>query len=149
MPINPKDYECEVNIIWDGKTGGEANIKSWNVKFDTPSEFGGLARYPCPDELFISAIGGCLLTTFLYFNERIKLNLIGFKIMVKGKVSLIGQEGYRLTHIEVIMKVEVSEEKSERVEKCVELTKKYCHILRSIEQCVPIEIKTQIVSAVK
>jgi uncharacterized OsmC-like protein len=105
-----------------------------------PLEFGGKNRFPCPDDLFFSAIGGCILTTFLYFKNKIKLNLRDLRIVVQGKVNSVGAKGYRIMGIEVFINVETDEREKSKAEKCVELAKDYCHLTRSIEQGIPIKI---------
>lgn len=90
---SPKSLEYQTHLSWDGKSGGEAKFTGHPpLSLDTPTEFGGGGRYPCPDELFFSAIGGCLLTTFLYFKRRAKLEIDDLHISVKGKVDLVGLE---------------------------------------------------------
>ena len=51
--------EYVAELIWDNQSGGEINIRNFPpIKLDTPVEFGGKGKYPCPDELFVSAMGG-------------------------------------------------------------------------------------------
>jgi len=136
-----KNLKYGVMLIWDMESGGKAYIRDFPpLELDMPVEFGGKSRFPCPDDLFFSAIGGCLLTTFLYFNERLKLNLRGLQVSVNGTVGSIGPEGYRVTGIEAVIHVEVDEEEKLKAEKCAELTKDYCHLTRSLEHGIPIKV---------
>jgi len=70
-----KSLIFETKLIWDGEGGGEVKAKeSKDLKLDMPVEFGGKGRYPCPDELFLAGLAGCLLKTFLYFRNKAQLS---------------------------------------------------------------------------
>ena len=142
---NSRSLKYEVKLLWDGESGGEAHIRETPaLKIDMPVEFGGRGRFPCPDELFFSAVGGCLLTTFLYFKEKLRFFLRGLQVSVKGIVNLIGPKGYRIAGIEAFIRIEVDEKEKLKAEKCAELTRDYCHITRSLEQAIPLRISSKI-----
>lgn len=135
----------QIKLSWDGKSGGELNFKNYpKMRLDTPIEFGGTGRYPCPDDLFFSSVAGCLLTTFLYFKRKLKLHLEGLQILINGNVDFIGPKGYRITRVKAVMHIKTRKNEEEKVKKCVELTKDFCHITRSIEKTIPIEISMKL-----
>jgi len=145
MTTSPRDLKYGASLIWDMESGGEVRIgKVHALKLGMDVEFGGKGRYPCPDELFLSALGGCLLTTFLWFKKRLKFNLEGLRISVEGTVSHVGPRGYRVTGIEAIINVETDEEGREKAQKCAELTQEYCHLTRSIDSAIPIKVSAEI-----
>ena len=135
----------EVELTWDRESGGKVCVGKFStLTVDMPVEFGGKGRFPCPDELFFSAVGGCLLTTFLYFKEKLKLRLEGLWVLVKGTVELLGPEGYRITGIDAVIRAETGENEKQRAEKCAEFAKEYCHITRTLERAIPIRISAEI-----
>jgi len=139
------NFEFRANLVWDGETGGAVNISEFPMlKLDTPAKFGGKGRYPCPDELFISAIGGCLLTTFLYFKKKLDVHLNELQISVNGTLEMAGPDGYRICGIDAKINVGTIEKEKAKVKKCIELTKKYCHITRALEKVIPIRISERI-----
>ena len=146
MITSPENLEYRVKLRWDGKSGGIVNLNTSTLRLDTPVEFGGEGRYPCPDELFFSAIGGCLLTTFLYFRRKLNLPLEGFRISIHGNVDLAGPKGYRITRIRALMYIKTIKNEEANAKKCAELTKDFCHITRTIEKVIPIEISTEVTS---
>jgi len=141
----PKTLEYEVKLIWDKESGGDVCIRHFpKLKVDIPTEFGGKSKSPCPDELFFSAVGGCLLTTFLYFKEKMGLELRGLQVSVKGALSNIGRKGYQMTGIEVLMHMDVDQEERIKAEECVELAREYCHLTRSLERGIPVKVESEI-----
>lgn len=140
-----KKLKFEVTLSWDPEKGGKAQIGTFPpMEFDTPLEFGGESRYPCPDEIFFSAVGGCLITTFLYFKKRLKLDLRGIQVTVQGTVAPVGPKGYRIKGIEAFVNVEADEKERSKAEKCAKLAIEYCHITRSLEDGIPVEADYQI-----
>lgn len=140
-----RNLKYEVELTWDGETGGEAHIGSFPaLRLDMPVDFGGKGKFPCPDELFFSAVGGCLLTTFLYFKEKLRLHLRGLQVSVKGAVDLIGKKRYQIMGIEALIKVETDENERLKAKECAELARDYCHITRSLEPSFPIKISAEI-----
>jgi organic hydroperoxide reductase OsmC/OhrA len=141
-----KNLKYQVKLLWDKRSGAEVSIGEFpKLKLDMPAEFGGEGKYPCPDELFLSAVGGCLLTTFLYFKNKINLRLNGLKISVIGTIDMISPaEGYRVTGIEATMQVEVEESEKVKAEKCARLSEEYCHITRTLEGVIPIKVLKEI-----
>lgn len=135
----------EVELMWDKESGAEAKTtKNHTFNLDMDSEFGGKGRYPCPDELFLSALGGCFITTFLWFKERIKFNIKNLGVSVEGIVSHVGPKGYRITGIAAAITVEVDEKERENAKKAAELTREYCHLTRSIDSAIPINFSAEI-----
>lgn len=146
MPhIGPEVYKCSVTVNWDGLTGGEAKTSQRKLDFDMPKEFNGLGRSFCPDELLLSAIGGCLITTFLNFKERFNLPLKKIQVNVRGEVKLV-EGAYRVNGVEVKMEASTAGDEVERVRRFIELAKEYCHITRSLEGCIPITVEITVKS---
>jgi len=143
-----KSLEYEITLVWDTKSGGRAFIRDFRpLEFDMPTEFGGGSRFPCPDEHLFSAVGGCLLTTFLYFRKRLRLSLRDLRVSVRGTVDSVGPKGYRITGIEASIAVEVDAREKSKAEKCAELTKDYCHIARSVEAGFPVKVLPNVITS--
>ena len=146
MSTSEKKIEFKADLSWDGKSGGEITLgKGSKLHIDTPKEFGGEGKNPCPDEFFFSAIGGCLLTTFLNMQKKLKFNLKDLRIVVVGDVQSKGPEGYRVTGARVNLSAETDAEGEAQARKCIEMTEKFCHITRSLEKAIPIRILSNVV----
>ena len=132
-------------MLWDGRSGGEVDFKDHPpLKLDMPKEFGGEGKYHCPDDLFFSAIGGCLITTFLYFQRKLDLRLKDVQILLEGNVNLIGPEGYRVTGLKATMRIKTDKGEKQKAEECFKLTRDFCHITRTMEGSLPTEITKEI-----
>jgi organic hydroperoxide reductase OsmC/OhrA len=135
----PEHLEYHAQNEWDGKTGGIATvIGGRQFVYDTPKTFGGRGEGVCIDELFVSAVLGCLNNTFLDFQRRFEMVLISLKLKGTATAEFDGK-GYMITGMSVSGEVVVGKEEQETGERCVELMIDYCHITRSIKACIPIE----------
>ncbi len=139
-----KSLEFKAKLIWDGDSGGEVKARKYkDLKLDMPVEFGGKGRYPCPDELFLAGLAGCLLTTFLYFRSKLNFHMQRFEILTSGTLSA-ESDGYRIAGIEATMHAKTNRSEKTKARRCIELTKKYCHITRTLEKAIPIKISGRI-----
>jgi organic hydroperoxide reductase OsmC/OhrA len=144
--IEKLDYSVELS--WDGETGASVECDNCgDLRIDMPEEFSGNGRSPCPDQLFLASLGGCLLTTFLHFAKRLQLEVQDINISVGGKVSLRKGVGYRVGPVEARMRVMADAEDVELVEKCSELARDYCHITRSIEDSVRVDVSIEVTAS--
>ncbi len=134
-----------VKLQWDHSTGVEAFTKRGIIYLDMPKEFGGLGRHPCPDEVFLSALGGCMITTLIYFQRRMGAKIEGIEVNVDGEIKL-DNGGYRITNIKIKLRVLVEEPELEKAARCAKLAIKYCHLTRSIEPAIAVTTEYEIVS---
>jgi organic hydroperoxide reductase OsmC/OhrA len=142
MPAKSLGFKAK--LIWDGESGAEVKAnESKDLKLDVPAEFGGRGRYPCPDELFLAGSAGCLLTTFLYFRGKLNFYMEHFEILTSGTLGA-ESDGYRTAGIEVTMLVTTNRSEKTKAKRCIELTKKHCHITRTLKEANPIRISGRI-----
>lgn len=137
-PIYPKEIEYRSESRWDGYTGGVAEAGGFKVSFDTPPEYGGRGSAPCPDQLFLAALGGCLINTFISFKERLGAEAADVSVNTSCRVRL-GTDGYRLLGVSAEITVTSSPEMEALNRRCAELAARHCHLTRSIEAAVPVD----------
>jgi uncharacterized OsmC-like protein len=144
MIVPTNSIKFRARLSWDGESGAEINIKHFKtLKLDMPTRFGGKGRYPCPDELFLSSVAGCLITTFLYFRRKLHIQIRVFDISISTRLTST-PEGYQMLGIDVTMFVEGKESEETKLRRCIKWTKKYCHIKRILEKTVPIRINERL-----
>ncbi len=137
-PLYPKELEYSAESRWDGSTGGVAEADGFTVVFDTPPEYGGRGSAPCPDQLFLTALGGCILNTFINFKNRLGAETVDASVRVSCRIELVDSTGYRVTSISAEMRI-ISEPDMEALNRrCVEMAVEHCHLTRSMEAAVPI-----------
>lgn len=141
----PKALRYRAAVRWDGESGGDISCKKTvDFRVDMPIEFSGEGRYPCPDQVFLASIGGCLLTTFLHFKRRLGLEVEDIRISVEEEIALVGAEGYRIRWVEAVLHVKGERGGGGLVRRCAELARDYCHITKTIEKALPIRVHVEV-----
>jgi len=133
-----------VSVSWDDVSGGEVQLEKFpTFGLDMPIEFGGKGRFLGPEELLLSSVGGCLLTTLVWFKKQMDIaSLEELKVGVEGTWEKM-REGWRITKIDATIKFQAKEDEQEKVEECVEMAKNFCHITRSLEKGILVEVHTE------
>ena len=135
----------EARGAWDHKTGGKIHLPGLrDLRFDTPTKFGGLGRYACADQLFLSSLAACLIATFLYFMSKLRFTPIGVEANVKAKVALVGGRGYRFSSVKVILLVLSKKDDLVVARRCADLAVAYCHLTQTVGEVVPMSVKSRV-----
>ena len=125
---------------WDKETGGEVTANGFKVSCDTPRDHSGYERHPCPDQLFLVSITGCLMNTFLYYRNHMGAETRDIKISAEAEIQLVNPLGYRVKGIDAHIQVWSTEEEADLNRTCAERTRDYCHLTKSIEGSIPINV---------
>lgn len=147
----PSDLKYISKLEWDKKTGGNACFGDsvqglkYTLSLDKPTEFGGKGDLPSPCSIFFTGFGGCILTTFLYAKERLRLEIKDLKVAVEADVKSTMVSGYFLENINVTIYVIISkEEDKEKALRCGKFVKSYSFALRALESGTKIDLKTEV-----
>jgi uncharacterized OsmC-like protein len=122
---------------WDHVTGGAAQLDGFTQPFDTPREHGGKETAPCPDQLFMASLAGCIINTFNYYRVMLEVETRDLTVNVSSDIELTKTKGYRLTGINIDIHVWSDPENQRLNRRCAERAKEYCHITKSIESAIP------------
>ena len=136
------NYSAEA--AWNHQSGGTAQVDGFTIDFDTPHEHGGNETAPCPDQLFMTSLAGCIINTFNYYRVMLDTETLDIKVKVSSDIELTKTSGYRVTGINIALEVWSDEENIELNQKCAERAIEYCHLTKSIEKAIPIETSIEV-----
>lgn len=143
--MNLKEHiNFKATSTWNHRSGGSAEVEGFTINYDTPREYEGEETAPCPDQLFLSSIAGCLNNTFLYYKKALGAETLGLRISVSAEVEMFDLLGYRVTQISVDMNVSSPPDLIDVNRRCAERAKEFCHLTRSIEPAIPIKFNLTI-----
>ena len=103
-----------------------------------PPEFDGDATAWSAEQLLLSSIGMCVLTTFEALAARARVDLLAWEARVGGMVDR-GEDGVTFTKFTVDIDMEVSD--VERARAVLEATKQHCLISNALRAPVAVEAK--------
>ena len=109
-----------------------------------PPEFDGDATAWSAEQLMLSSIGLCILTTFEAFAARDRVDLLGWEARVGGTVDR-GEQGPQFTKFTVEVEMEVSD--VERARTTLDEAQKHCLVTNALK--APVEIIAKIRPAVR
>jgi organic hydroperoxide reductase OsmC/OhrA len=106
-----------------------------------PPEFDGDATAWSAEQLLLSSIGMCVLTTFEAFAARARVDLSAWEARVGGMVDR-SEQGLSFTKFTVDIDMEVSD--VERARSVLDETKRHCLISNALRAPVEIEAKIRV-----
>lgn len=140
-----------VDINWENSRKGimcspELNKKNGIcIEVATPPEFPkGIAGIWSPEHLFVAAVSGCLMTTFLAIAENSTLEFTSFSCQATGKLEMV--EG-KLMMSEILLKPIVVIHNERYRNKAIRILKKAedaCLISHSIKSKITMDIVIQV-----
>ncbi|REG79481.1 OsmC family protein [Algoriphagus antarcticus] len=146
-----ESHYYNVGINWENSRKGilcspELNKKnSVCIEVATPPEFPkGIEGVWSPEHLFVAAISGCLMTTFLAIAENSTLDFTSFSCKTKGKMEMV--EG-KLMMSEILLKPTVVIHNEMYRDKAIRILKKAedaCLISNSVKSKITMEINIEV-----
>jgi uncharacterized OsmC-like protein len=140
----PDDLQYKITAYWDRESGGMVNAGKYHVEFDTPIIYGGKGKAPCPDQLFLASIAGCLMDTFLNFKKRLNVMTQDISIESEMDIRMHNPRGYRIEEIRIKIKVFASKDILLN-HNCANYALDYCHITQSIKKALPLITDIEII----
>jgi len=134
MPLkNNKPIIFTTELYWSGDKSGilsSSSLKSFAVS--TSPEFGGPEGEWSAEQLFLSSITSCFMSTYLGFVNKMKFENTGFECTATGQVEMVDGK-YKFTYIHIYPKAFVGNEVDvERARVAMEKARKYCLISNSV-----------------
>jgi peroxiredoxin-like protein len=134
------------DVKWEEGKKGILNFeRKCKIEFSTPPSFGGPVGLLNPEDLFVASVNSCVLTSFLYFAEKLGLRFLSYTCRAEGIVEKT--EGpFVFSNVKLDPTIVVKNE-SERTKatKAIELTDKYCIISNSIDNQIKVNIKPKVI----
>ena len=102
------------------------------MEIGSPPEFDGKPGTLSPEEMFVGAINGCLMTTFFYFARKASIEILSYYSDAEGQVEK-GKDGFRFINVEVRARVTLRQrDLAEKVRELGSLAEKYCLVSHSV-----------------
>lgn len=127
-------HEFNAKVTWTGGHEGDITIDGKpSLPITSPTQWEGKLGIYSPQDLFISAIAGCYITTFATLMKKMQQPLKAHQATGRAVLHKHPEGGWHFTDIYVIMNITVPKEANlSQVERAVSLTKKYCQVSRSL-----------------
>ncbi len=140
MEVRSKVYTYRTAVKWtERKMGVIVSAGKPSLQVATPPEFKGHEGIWSPEDLFVSSVNVCVMSTFLAFAERAGLAFTAYESEAEGRLELV--EG-KFQFTSIALKPRITLKPGEDVAKAKELIDKAeanCLISNSIKTKVVME----------
>lgn len=142
MKIKPVRYKYMTNLSWSSeKKGILKSIGKPEIEVACPPEFGGHPNMWSPEDLFLSSVEVCTMTTVLWLVNKEKMQLLSYKSKAEGFVEMVNGV-FQFSLINIKLTIGVSSGKDcDKIENIIKKVNKTCLISNSIRSTVKIETK--------
>ena len=118
--------EYTAELEWDGNVGSTAKVREFTFSIDTNTD--GRNAGPNPTEYLLSAIGGCLTVNWGRLIRKMRLDVMGLKVEVRGWRTRDEPQLKEITY-KIIVSTDEPERKILRVK---ELAEKYGTVFNTV-----------------
>ena len=127
-------HEYTVTVDWTHGRVGDLRVDGKpKMEIATPPEFEGPGGIISPEDLFVASATTCLMTTFVTFTKKMRIDFKSFSCEGHGTLERV-DKGFQFTKIILKTKVEVeSEDIKPKAERALELAGKYCLVSNSMK----------------
>ena len=93
MKQTGKEFIYQSSIKWQTQRKGVISSQGKpDIAVATPPEFKGHPGIWTPEDFFITAVNSCIMTTFLYYAEKGRLNFLSYHSDVEGVLEKIDNQ---------------------------------------------------------
>jgi organic hydroperoxide reductase OsmC/OhrA len=137
-------YYYETRLRWTGGRQGRIDGPELPaVPVSAPPEFNGEAGLWSPEQLLVSAVETCLMTTFLAIAENSKLETLDYSSSSHATLEWADGGGYRFTGMTVRPRIEIATgSDSGRAVRIVEKAHKHCLVSNALN--FPVHVAPEI-----
>lgn len=133
--------EARAKVLWEGSLKTQSIIRGMEIACDKPKSILGTNTAPAPLEIFVSAMGSCLMTTFLYSALKARVDISDCSVDIKATTGMVeGRERVEKGEIKLTAYVEKGIE-NQKIEKCFELAREHCTLTNAVNFPLEFELK--------
>jgi organic hydroperoxide reductase OsmC/OhrA len=143
--IKSKQFIYETRLKWKG--GRDGLLTSGDkppIEVSVPPEFKGRPGLWTPEVLLVASVNICVMTTFLYYAEKKKIEFLSYESSARGLLERV-EDKFMFSTIEVKPQILVaSEDDVEKAQSLLELSEKNCFISNSLKSRVILKTEIRI-----
>ncbi|MDD5454145.1 MAG: OsmC family protein [Candidatus Ratteibacteria bacterium] len=140
-----KKFIFKTTLIWaEDKRGRLSCPNKPQIEISTPPEFKGHGGHWSPEELFLCSINSCIMTTFIYFAEKLSLVFLSYKSEIEGEVTFEdGKLLFPSVTVRPVIEIKNGTDK-EKAKQAIEKSEEYCLISSSVKSKIIVLPKIEV-----
>ena len=109
--------EARAKIFWEGGLKTRSIIRGFEVETDKPKVDFGTNTAPAPMEIFISSMGACILSTFVWTLWRARITIEDCSIDIKAYADIY-EKKERVLKARITLTVWAEKKYKKKLEQC-------------------------------
>jgi len=126
-----QEIRLKAKVFWEGGLKTRSIIRGFEVETDEPKSHFGTNTAPAPVEMFISSIGACLLSTFVWSVLRARVTINDCTVDVKAYTTNNGKKE-KVSKASITLTVWADKKDKKKLEQCFDISKTTCILANSI-----------------
>ncbi len=133
VKLKSRKFSYKTTVEWkEQKKGMLSCADKPSFEVATPVEFRGHAGIWTPEDLFVSSVNICVMTTFLFFAEKEEIELLSYKSGAEGILEKVDDK-FMFSQITLSVRISVkTQEQAAKAQELLERAEKNCLISNSI-----------------
>lgn len=129
--VEKQDVRAKSKVFWEGGLKTRSIIRGFEIETDKPKLSFGTNTAPAPMEVFISGIGACLLSTFVWTALMSRVTIQDCVVDIKAYTD-IHEKKERLSKINITLTVWAEKKYKKKLEQCFNYSKKTCPLTDAV-----------------
>ena len=126
-----KDIRAKAKVFWEGGLKTRSIIRGFEIETDKPKLHFGTNTAPAPMEVFISSLGACLLSTFVWASLKSRVTIQDCVVDVKAYTK--GHENNEsLSNVKIILTVWAEKKFKKKLEQSFDISRKTCTLTNAV-----------------
>ena len=134
MPENGRKL-LMTELTWKGDVASEIKIRDHVVTTDSDSDEGGRNLGPAPTELFLAALGGCIMINISRIAKRMRIELKSIRMRILG-IKKQKDRPSSFVELNVDVTIDAHTVDHARLEKLVRLAEENCTVSNTLRNAV-------------
>ena len=126
-----QEIRAKAKVFWEGGLKTRSIIRGFEVETDKPKFSFGTNTAPAPLEVFISSIGACLLSTFVWSALKARITIQDCTVDIKA-YTVDKEKVEKLSKAKVALTVWADKKDKKKLEQCFDISKKICPLTDAV-----------------
>lgn len=123
------------DLDWAGGLCSEVKIRDHIVKIDSSRDEGGGNLGPAPTELFLAALGGCIMINVSRIAKRMRIDLKNVRMKISG-IKEQNDHPSSFTELHVNVSIDTDIRDHARLEKLIRLAEENCTVSNTLRGAI-------------
>jgi organic hydroperoxide reductase OsmC/OhrA len=141
-------HRFQVNAAWSGDAAGAGEAEAPEgaaISFAGAKSLGGAGGRVNPEELLLTSLGACFLSTWAIFLKKLGIAYAEPTARLEGELGKDPAGGYRMQKVVIHARVPASlfADQKAGIEKTLALAEKYCIISKAVRAAMPLSVEIE------